>query len=286
MQEALERVLDPAPLVAVDNSLPAKFAPAPCVRPGAWRDLYRRPLIPDRTCSVEDCEREYYARDWCYTHYRRNLIHGTPRPDVPIRAIRYPEPLEQDCSVEACEEVAVSRGWCRAHYNRWYRTGSPTLPNRPPGPACVAPFVRGPRKGQPATGTNAGWRRHRKAKEDPCSACHEGRLAYVAKWRAKNKDKTGEYHRRRLARKAEAVVVPFTDEQLQQRLSMFGFRCYLRIRCDGDQDIELDHVIPLTLGGPHCLANLRPICRSCNATKGGRTLSELEEAAQWLLVTS
>jgi 5-methylcytosine-specific restriction endonuclease McrA len=36
-------------------------------------------------------------------------------------------------------------------------------------------------------------------------------------------------------------------------------------------DRTLDHVVPITLGGPHSRANVVVCCRSCNARKGQRT---------------
>lgn len=30
------------------------------------------------TCSIDDCEREHYARGWCRMHYRRWKAHGNP----------------------------------------------------------------------------------------------------------------------------------------------------------------------------------------------------------------
>lgn len=35
---------------------------------------------------------------------------------------------------------------------------------------------------------------------------------------------------------------------------------------------EIDHVIPLALGGPHTLDNLQVLCRSCNIDKGQKIL--------------
>lgn len=46
----------------------------------------------------------------------------------------------------------------------------------------------------------------------------------------------------------------------------WGNRCWM---CGGPYE-EADHVIPLALGGPHCLANLRPACKSCNSAKGAK----------------
>ena len=34
-----------------------------------------------------------------------------------------------------------------------------------------------------------------------------------------------------------------------------------------EMDTELEHVIPRSKGGSHCLANIVPACRSCNRSK-------------------
>lgn len=85
-------------------------------------------------------------------------------------------------------------------------------------------------------------------------------------WRAENPERWNEYsRRRRLARKA-ASIAPFTAEQLIERLSVFGFKCWI---CGVDYE-AVDHVKPIARGGCHSLANLRPICRSCNSKKNAR----------------
>lgn len=62
-----------------------------------------------------------------------------------------------------------------------------------------------------------------------------------------------------------------TPEQVKSRMAMFGYTCYL---C-GENGTEIDHVIPIKLGGTNWPANLRPICRRCNAKKSCKRLSDL-----------
>jgi 5-methylcytosine-specific restriction endonuclease McrA len=64
-----------------------------------------------------------------------------------------------------------------------------------------------------------------------------------------------------------------TGEQITARIAYYGGRCYL---C-GEPATTIDHVIPLARGGSNWPANLRPCCRSCNATKGRRLLAELPD---------
>ncbi len=40
---------------------------------------------PRKTCSIEGCDRPHKARGYCAAHYKRFLIYGDPRPDIPIR---------------------------------------------------------------------------------------------------------------------------------------------------------------------------------------------------------
>lgn len=54
-----------------------------------------------------------------------------------------------------------------------------------------------------------------------------------------------------------------TRVQLQARWEYYGGKCYI---CTEDAT-EFDHVIPITKGGTNWPANLKPICRSCNAKK-------------------
>jgi 5-methylcytosine-specific restriction endonuclease McrA len=158
---------------------------------------------------------------------------------------------------------------------------------------CDAPIKRGPRKGQPAKGEPAGYHRHIRAGEPACEPCRIAMLQSVRQWKAANPDKEREsirrwqaanrdkvlkatrkwhannperlrdYNQLRRARKSSASGVPFTSDQLSARLSMFP-GCWM---CGADAD-TVDHVIPLALGGWHCLSNLRPACNSCNASKG------------------
>jgi len=47
--------------------------------------------------------------------------------------------------------------------------------------------------------------------------------------------------------------------------------------CDNpvlDRNLTLDHVLPEELGGTHCHTNLVVACRSCNQSKGEKSLDE------------
>jgi hypothetical protein len=46
-----------------------------------------------------------------------------------------------------------------------------------------------------------------------------------------------------------------------------GWRC---LRCGSAQDLEIDHIFPVALGGDNAESNLQTLCKSCNSSKGAR----------------
>lgn len=86
--------------------------------------------------------------------------------------------------------------------------------------------------------------------------------ARITLWRKANPEKDSEYSNRRRALKSNAQILPITAADIRLRFSMFP-GCWM---CGGPKE-SVDHVKPLSRGGPHILANLRPACCSCNARK-------------------
>jgi len=102
-------------------------------------------------------------------------------------------------------------------------------------------------------------RSNRNGLSNKCKDCARG-------YYAGNKDA---YRRRRYGYQAASggVVIDFTAAQKAERFALWGGRCWI---CGIDGATQEDHVKPISKGGSHCLSNLRPICNSCNASKGGR----------------
>ncbi len=95
-------------------------------------------------------------------------------------------------------------------------------------------------------------------------AANKERYAQQARaWRLANKDKKREAERRREARKRNLTIVGFDPSLLDQKWDYWGGKCWI---CGAQAD-SWDHVKPLAKNGYHCLANLRPACRSCNGRK-------------------
>lgn len=89
-------------------------------------------------------------------------------------------------------------------------------------------------------------------------------IAQRKAWRATHRAHEAEAQRRRQARKKKAAIVGrITPALLAAKFAYWGNRCWM---CGGPVE-TVDHVKPLSKGGSHMLANLRPACASCNRTK-------------------
>lgn len=74
------------------------------------------------------------------------------------------------------------------------------------------------------------------------------------------------WRRRQAAIKHGVAVHQFTTAQVAAKVAYWGGRCWI---CHVTYE-AIDHVKPLAKGGPHMLANLRPICTACNTRKRDR----------------
>lgn len=94
----------------------------------------------------------------------------------------------------------------------------------------------------------------------------------ASKWAMKNPHKRQVIVERRRARKANATG-SFSSEQWKARLAYYGGKC---IYCGTDQNIQIEHRIPLSRGGTNWPSNLVPACQTCNCRKGTKTEKEFK----------
>lgn len=92
-------------------------------------------------------------------------------------------------------------------------------------------------------------------------------IARVKSWRRRHPDLVTAYGRAHELKRRGAPGHA-TPKQIQERVAMWGWRCWI-CRVPWEQ---IDHVIPIALGGSNWPANLRPICRACNMKKGMRRM--------------
>jgi 5-methylcytosine-specific restriction endonuclease McrA len=65
---------------------------------------------------------------------------------------------------------------------------------------------------------------------------------------------------------ANLYVEKISQKQFMARCAVFNF-CCAYCNKPTEMDTELEHVIPRSKGGSHCLANIVPACRKCNQSK-------------------
>jgi 5-methylcytosine-specific restriction endonuclease McrA len=61
----------------------------------------------------------------------------------------------------------------------------------------------------------------------------------------------------------------FSAKQWLNLCNSYNNKCS---RCNKRKRLEADHVIPVTKGGSSDISNIQPLCRSCNASKGTKTI--------------
>ncbi|WP_160051286.1 HNH endonuclease signature motif containing protein [Nocardiopsis sp. FR26] len=104
------------------------------------------------------------------------------------------------------------------------------------------------------------------AKANPARR-REIRLASGRRRYALNPEQKREAWRRRHAAIRKGVAVyQFTHEDIAAKVAYWNGKCWV---C-GIKYEAIDHVKPLNKGGPHMLANLRPICTPCNTRKSDK----------------
>lgn len=149
-------------------------------------------------------------------------------------------------------------------------------------------------KKEPPHGTRSGYDWHRRDKNElPCEECREAEAAYWRLMRIVRKDVIqANAKRRRFSvagamrenrRRARKFGVDSEWYSPQQVLEAYGTDCHI---CDGPIDLDaprgtgklgwemglqIDHVIPLSKGGPDVMDNVRPAHGYCNNVKNAST---------------
>jgi 5-methylcytosine-specific restriction endonuclease McrA len=111
------------------------------------------------------------------------------------------------------------------------------------------------------------------------AANKERRAQAQREWQAANPEKVRQYVLERVARRKNATTYVITDKDWRRLLSS---PCAMP-GCT-NTDIEVDHIIPLSRGGSHGIANLQTLCRHHNRTKHSKLWIEYRAHLARLLV--
>lgn len=111
---------------------------------------------------------------------------------------------------------------------------------------------------------------HREERISYCRQWHEENADHERRWRKNNRERIRETFRRYYARKKGVTIKPVDEVAIYK---LYNNAC---IYCGATDNLELDHIVALSVGGKHCEDNLVVACRSCNASKNDGPL------VQWL----
>jgi hypothetical protein len=87
-------------------------------------------------------------------------------------------------------------------------------------------------------------------------------------WVQNNPDKANANWNRRRKYLKEAGIFAISKKEMAR---LYQSSCFY---CGEKQDIQADHILPVSRGGTHSVGNLIPACKLCNMSKGNKTNME------------
>jgi 5-methylcytosine-specific restriction endonuclease McrA len=101
---------------------------------------------------------------------------------------------------------------------------------------------------------------------------------YKRKWEKNNPTKRADHVHKRRARLANAESDGYTRTEIYQRDNGACTYCGIALEYK-PYGFEIDHIVPIALGGPDTRANVQLACRSCNRKKATRLEGQIHFAA-------
>lgn len=180
-------------------------------------------------------------------YYRNHLCHNCYRKQRRLdRGLKKSGPESYDGPCVVCGSYESSSGrfvqkMCRACYKRVNNSGNPRPRTKYTGPCLDCGKI------------DKSIRYNRKL----CPTCYRKFRNVIC----------GDEQRRRASKRN--VENTLTEEQWKQVLEFYNYTCAYCGKSIPDC-YTLDHVIPISKGGPHAIDNVVPACLSCNSGKGNR----------------
>jgi len=130
------------------------------------------------------------------------------------------------------------------------------------------------------TGANKGKRLSEETKKKLSDAL-KGRAAYNKKYFTEEERKAAAVlqQQNREARK-KGNGGSYTIEQWNDLLKRVNYMCLCCKRHEPEVKLSVDHIIPISKGGRNDIANIQPLCFSCNARKGVKDIDYISHYFQ------
>ena len=97
-------------------------------------------------------------------------------------------------------------------------------------------------------------------------------------WRQANPEKeAAQKHRRRANKRENGGTLKAAD--IKATYAIYP----VCLACGAEENLSLDHIIPLAKAGRNSIGNIQVLCRSCNSTKGTRTIDYRDKTViRWM----
>lgn len=196
-------------------------------------------------CSVDACSKPHSSKGFCRMHLARFERHGDP-----LAKFSHKNEGRQVCQVDDCQALVKAYGWCDKHWARVKRWGDPLALQR----TCI----------------QCGVVFHTETSASLCSnACRKVSLNAPEKRLTKRA-----YWHRYYALKVGSSVGPVDYRAVLERC---GWVCQIcmepidpGLKHPDPRSASIDHITPLSKGGPHVDENLQAAHYGCNSRKGNR----------------
>lgn len=184
------------------------------------------------------------------------------------------------CQTEGCDKVQSCNRLCKTHYNSQYHQANFEV---------LSEYQRRWRENNHQKLLDQA-KTYRETNRDQVLVCLRDWKTrnpdYASEYLKNNLDKNAGWTRARRARIRGNLVEKYTETQV---LDTYGTNCHI---CLGPIDmfaprharsgpgwelgLHIDHLLPIALGGPDTLANVRPSHAICNLAKGGKLVSTVQ----------
>lgn len=231
-----------------------------------------------KRCAVDGCDELVAGRGWCSKHYTRWSRHGSPTARVKGEVIAERRICPGCLEDKSVEDFSASTGRCRtciAALAKVRRLGR--IPVSHPVIHCIICATEFTPRTSKTYCCSDICTAERKRQLDSYYQRVDGHPDAKKRWSDAHPEERVQTAARRRARKLNTQSRVLSRADVAARMLYFGNRCWM---CNGPFE-AIDHVKPLSKGGPHILANLRPACTPCNSRKSNKWngLSTVKELA-------
>lgn len=233
-----------------------------------------------KICKVDGCNNRHVASGFCRTHYYRYRRYGNPL----VVKQKQNRNGNGKCKVEGCTNKHQARGYCKKHLYRFDKYGDPLkIKTYPEGCSvkgcnnkhygiglCAKHYERFKKHGDPNVTLI---RYHEPCKQRNCknTARKYGYCEKHLKYSKIYQQRSRTYSAKRRMLKQNSLENDFDASMWLGVLKEFDNKCAY---CGRSDNLEIEHIVPVSKCGSHTKHNIIPACKECNRSKRARYIED------------